>query len=325
MKNSPIPNATVYLSKTTMGVLANQNGAYSINVPQTGTYELIVSCVGYESYSKIIKADGGSITLTIKLQEHPVVIREITVLGKDVNRRQNFDLFLKCFIGKSPNAPFCTIQNPKDLIVFRESVGGNLIAYSVKPLIITNSSLGYRIICDLKNFCYYPDTEKFRFSGYYFFQDIYNQRGKNSRTKRNRLITYYGSRMHFLRALFADSVGNENFEMCTMEFDSCGEKIGLISLQVRNIRVATNEDSMTFDFPNPIHISYVNNHPELWPLPNIFRLYTYTSKILFSDSLQVCKNGYYPDGYNISWGGNMASDRIAELLPLDFEPIPIVE
>jgi hypothetical protein len=41
--------------------------------------------------------------------------------------------------------------------------------------------------------------------------------------------------------------------------------------------------------------------------------------------LQVCKNGYYPDGYNISWGGNMASDRIAELLPLDFEPIPIVE
>lgn len=321
--NAPIPYATVYLSKTSFGVLANDKGVYSLIIPQTGTFELIASCIGYKSHSQIIRAEGVIKSITIKLSERVVFLKEVTVKDKDRNRRQNYKQFINCFIGISPNSPYCTILNPKDLIVYRESVGSNLIAYSVKPLTITNSSLGYTIIYDLKNFCYNLENENLRYSGDYYFQDISNQKGKNSRTKRNRLIAYYGSRMHFLRALFTDSVRHENFEMCNIELDSCGTKILTNSLNENELRLTLNPESMTLDFSNPIFISYSDNHPELWPLPNIYRPGTYNSRIVFSDSLNVYKNGYYPDCFTISWSGDMTIGRVAELLPYDFVPKPI--
>lgn len=318
-QKAPIPFATVYLSKTTFGVSADDHGAYSITVPQVGTYELISSCIGFETHSQIIHAEGYNLKINIQLPEHIVLLQEISINEKDRNRDQNYDLFLKCFIGKSMNAPFCTIKNPKDLIVYRNSQDSNLIAYSVKPLIILNSSFGYNIIYDLKYFNYNLYTEHLRFSGDYYFQDISNQRGKNSRTKRNRLIAYYGSRMHFLRALFADSLRQENFEMCNIE-DSCDTKTLTYSIQTNELRLTSNQDSMTLYHFNPIYVDYTDKHPELYQLPYVYRPHENTSRIAFSDTLQVYKNGYYPDAYSLSWSGTMARDRIAELLPFDFVP-----
>lgn len=154
LQNRPIPYATVYLSKTTMGVLANQNGAYTLNVSQNGTFELIVSCVGYESHSQIINANGADKRIDIRLPERTVLIKEVIIKGKDVNREFNYNKFVGCFIGRTENAAFCKIKNPKDLIIYRSSNDSNLIAYSLKPLEIENSSLGYKIIYDLKHFNY---------------------------------------------------------------------------------------------------------------------------------------------------------------------------
>ena len=318
--DNPIPNATVYLSKTTFGVLADAAGTYSLKIPQNGTYELITSCVGYKTHSQIIKADGADKTINIKLQERKILIQEVTVKDKDRNRRKNYELFKICFIGVTQNAPFCTIENPKDLIVYRESSGINMIAYSTKPLIITNSALGYRIIYQLENFMYNLNTKHLRFSGDYYFQDISNQKAKNSRTDRNRLIAYYGSRMHFLRTLFSDSISQENFEMCDYRLDSCGTRWELTnSIQGSDLRKFSDIEHVTLYHHNPIVIFYSNCHSELYPLPNIFRPYTYSTRIIFSDSIQVFKNGYYSDFRNLSWGGAMAN-RIAEMLPYDFVP-----
>lgn len=318
--NAPIPYATVYLSKTTVAVLANNEGAFSMNIPQDGTYEMIISCIGFKSHSQIIIAEGKNQKINVKLAEHIIVLSEVLVHGKDRNRKTNLDLFKSHFIGRTTNAPFCTIKNPKDLVVYRTSNDSSLVAYSVKPITILNSALGYEIIYDLKSFSYNLHTRHLRFSGDYYFQDISNHKRKNSRVNRSRLIAYYGSRMHFLRALHARTVSQESFEMCNVESDSCGVKILTDAIQEEDIRFALTPESMTLDFPNHISISYFENHPELFPLPHVFRPGKYFSIIVFSDSIQVFKNGYYPENYNISWAGDMARDRIAELLPYDFIP-----
>jgi len=323
--NVPIPNTCVYLSKTTVGSLANQEGFYSLSIHQAGTYELIASCVGYKSHSQIITTESGNQKINFKLSKRTFLISEITVKGKDKNRRENYDQFKKCFIGITDNSPYCTIENSKDLVVYRKSDGVELIAYSVNPLIITNSALGYKIIYDLKNFSYNFNNKHLRFSGNYYFQDVSNQKRKNSRTNLNRLIAYYGSRMHFLRALFTDSLSQEKFEMCNIGLDSCGKKIVTNSIQENDLRLAVNADSITLYRINPIFISYTDNHPELFKHPNIYRPNTYTSRIAFTDTIHVYKNGYYPDCYSISWSGKMAQDRIAELLPYDFVPKPAVK
>jgi len=321
--NVPIPNSCVYLSKTTIGVLANRDGFYSLSIPQSGTYELFASCVGYKSHSQIITTESGNQQINFKLSKRTFLISEVTVKGKDKNRRQNYDQFKKCFIGRTGNSPYCTIENPKDLVVYRKSDGGNLIAYSVNPLIITNSALGYKIIYDLKSFSYNFKTEHLRFSGNYYFQDISNQKRRNSKTNRSRFVAYYGSRMHFLRALFTDSLSQEGFKIYDAKKDSTGEWwIQSDTIHEKDLRLSLTPDSMALYHPNLILIKYADNHPELYPLWGKFRPGTCLSMITFSDSLQVYKNGYYPDCYSVSWSGDMAKGRIAELLPYDFVPKP---
>ena len=318
--STPIPYATVYLSKTSFGVQANEKGEYLLKIPENGTYELVASCVGYKSNSQILKVEGINKEISIKLSEQIALVNEVSIYGKDRNRPLNYNLFLSCFIGNTTNSPFCTILNPKDLIVYQESEGDNLKAYSVRPLIIKNSSFGYKIIYDLIDFQYNLLTRQYKFSGSYYFQDITKPKKKNTRTMRNRLIAYYGSRMHFMRALFTNTVRQENFEMCNIESDSCGNDTLTYAIQESELRLAANPEMMTLDFPNGIIIKYFDNHPELFELPYILYPRNHFSKIVFSGQIQLFKNGYYSDGYNISWSGEMGNDRIAEMLPYDFVP-----
>jgi hypothetical protein len=318
--STPIPYATVYLSKTSFGVLANEKGEYLLKIPDNGTYELVASCVGYKSYSQTIKVEGIYKEINIRLYEHIALVNEVSIKGKDLNRKQNYNLFLKFFIGKTTNSPFCTIKNPEDLIVYHESEGNNLKAYSKQPLIIINSALGYKIIYDLINFQCNPITGQFRYSGNYYFKDITKPKKKNTRTMQRRLIAYYGSRMHFMRALFTNTLRQENFEMCNIEPDSCGNESLTYTIQETELRLATNPEMINLDFPNSIVIKYFDNHPEIFELPYIFRPRNHFSKIVFSDQVQLFKNGLSSDGYNISWTGEMSLDRIAEMLPFDFVP-----
>jgi len=187
--NTPIPFASVYLAKTTYGTIANENGNYNLTVPTEGTYELIVSSIGYLSNSQIIKLTGQDQQLNVRLAERPILIKEVTVKEKDKNRPQNYELFLKCFMGISQFSPFTTIENSKDLIVYRDSENKYLIAWSTKPLVITNSALGYKIIYDLKYFRYELSGKHLRFSGDYYFIDISNHKRANSRIVRRQKIT----------------------------------------------------------------------------------------------------------------------------------------
>lgn len=322
--NSPIPYATVFLSKTTVGVLANQFGVYTINIPQNGTYEMIASCVGYHSRSQIINANGSNKNINIQLRIKTIELKEVVVQGKDRNRQLNYELFLKNFIGRTINSPMCKIENPKELIIYRTSNDSNLIAYSKKPLIVENSGLGYKIIYDLKSFKYNLKNRHLRFSGDYYFQDIAIGKRQYHKIQRNRLIAYYGSRMHFLRALFSDSVSHENFLMINTKRDSATNYwVKADTITAHNFRHSQNADSIMLYHDRPIQIKYSDNHPELFPLPHVYRPGTYTSRIYFADTVSIYRNGYYPEYFGLSWGGNMSFDRIAELLPYDFVPKPL--
>ena len=52
---TPIPGANVYWEGTTIGVATNDKGFYSIPEPENYPATLVVSFVGYQKYSKLIK------------------------------------------------------------------------------------------------------------------------------------------------------------------------------------------------------------------------------------------------------------------------------
>lgn len=82
--------------KSVGGTLTNESGVFNISNIQNGTYELRVSFVGYEPYSKEIKVEGQEITLgNIPLRENAKELKEVQVVGQGSQMR--FDIDKKVF------------------------------------------------------------------------------------------------------------------------------------------------------------------------------------------------------------------------------------
>src|SRR5687768_3855047 len=54
--NKPIPRASIFLNNTSIGTRTDDEGKFQLSIPQ-GKYEIIISCVGYETFNSIIIAN----------------------------------------------------------------------------------------------------------------------------------------------------------------------------------------------------------------------------------------------------------------------------
>jgi hypothetical protein len=118
-------------------------------------------------------------------------------------------------IGISENAKQTVIVNPEVLQVAindEEQVGETVIATALKPLIIENKALGYRIHYSLTDCGYNPKLAWFE--GHAFFEEIQTEQlTEQMKYVEARRRSYYGSMRHFLRALSKNSVAEEGFAM----------------------------------------------------------------------------------------------------------------
>ncbi len=323
--NVPVPFASVYLSKTTIGNMTNKDGAYLLTIPQNGEYELIASCIGYKTYSKIIYAEGRNQTINIKLSLNLIQVDEVTVQTKDKNRIKNYTEFTALFLGQSVNAQNCRILNTEDLYLRKEAQTAIIKGRSLKPLRIENRSLGYDITYDLTDFTFDAKTGFLRFSGNPYFQQLQGNAKDNKKWFQKRLRTYYGSRMHFLRSLYQDSLTNHNFKVSNFDVELTKNKSGVLSqkiipVQENSLRVTREPDFMTLFSVRPLLINYYDNRPELSTELIGFEPRAYESTIQLSRKLKVFQNGHVTDPYSVTWGGTMADERIADMLPDDFQP-----
>ena len=319
--NNPVPFASVYLSKTTIGTLTDSKGAFSFIIPHEGAYEMITSCVGYKSNSHVIFANGKRQIINVKLRINLVLLNEITVRSKDKYRQRNYYRFIKLFIGETVNSQNCRILNPEDLHLYRDTQNNILKGFSTKPLRIENRALGYRIVYDLTDFNYNMNTGFLRFTGNPFFQPLTGTLRQNQKWDRNRLSAYYGSRMDLLRALFSDSLDPENFKLAEYRTDSATLQSSVVKLiGVNDLRISSDSKSIWTYYNKPLMISYTDDHPELNSGLLGFQKQVFLSSILFDDTLRIYQNGYYDNPYSVTWEGEMANERVADMLPYDFQP-----
>jgi hypothetical protein len=344
---NPIPFASVYLSNTTIGTYSDIKGSYSLEIPQEGAYELIVSSIGYKHYTQTIYAKGRKQNINVKLRGNIIILNEITVRAKEKDRRKNYAQFIKTFIGETLNSQSCKITNPEDLILHRDIKNNILTGYSRKPLKIENKALGYIILYDLLDYSYNFETGFVKYSGYNHFEPLKSSPGRYDILLHRRLAAYYGSQMHFLRALFSDSLSSESFKIYDCKYDSV-KKSFLLTKQLResNLKLTDNKDFITLSHNGPLLVRYEHNHPEVFPeelspdksfqySPYVLRIFSYSdpvsepelvspkeynSIITISDTLKLYRNGYFYKPYSLTWAGVMARERIAEKLPSDFLP-----
>jgi hypothetical protein len=238
-KNRPISNASVFLNTTTFGTVTNSQGSFELLIPN-GKYELIVSSIGYDTYNETINTDKAPDFVTIRLKVKTQVMEAVVVEPYEKDGWNKWGkFFLENFIGTSANARNCKIKNI-GAIHFRNSKKKNeLSAIADEPLIVENKALGYTLQYQLESFVYNFKSRYLIYTGYPFFQPMKGNAGRQKRWERRRSEAYFGSMMHFMRAVYRDKIAEENFEVRSLQ------KIPNIEKQRVKTAYSTNQHRVT--------------------------------------------------------------------------------
>ncbi len=77
----PLVGANVYFNGTTLGTVTNKNGEFLIRNVKSGTYEVIVSCIGYNRVKQQITLSGTATKFNCELEKSTSTLSEVVVTG----------------------------------------------------------------------------------------------------------------------------------------------------------------------------------------------------------------------------------------------------
>lgn len=227
---TPLPGANVFFANTTKGSSTNANGEFAFYNLPPGRLQLVVSFVGYETLILELKTPLER-KLKIILKPSARQLRGITIYDKKQKYSDWLDylkIFKENFIGQSNNAKLCELVNPK--ILSFDNDKDQLTATADTSLVIMNRALGYRLKFLLDTFSLTYLTHTIRYQGQFVFNPLTpadEAEGKYWAT--NRLRAYYGSEMHFMRALYKRELMEEGFFVSLNKegYDKKGRKMNV--------------------------------------------------------------------------------------------------
>jgi len=209
---TPVARASVFLSNSSVGTATSDDGTFALRGIRPGQYTLVVSILGYETYSKTILVGSDAIKLTIELAAKPLMLREV-VISSAADWKKNYAAFKKEFIGTDENAKNCVIINPHILNLTYNPTKQILHADADEFLIVENKSLGYRVKYLLNDFKIDKISNIISRQGQQVFEDLPGSASQKKKWRQKRDEAYYGSAMHFYRDLYAGKIAQDGFVM----------------------------------------------------------------------------------------------------------------
>jgi len=214
----PVANANVFLSNATIGDHTATNGAFTLAGIKPGKYQLVVSIVGYETYTQDVIVTHVNIDLqTITIYPKPIGLKGVTIkakAGADADRPRYLAWFTNEFLGSSDLSKECKLLNPELLDFNYDNANNILTATSIDFLVVQNDALGYRVKYLLKDFTLEFGEEQartFSYSGSVLFEAMKGSPAQQKEWQRRRQEVFEGSQMHFLRSAIAGSLEQDGF------------------------------------------------------------------------------------------------------------------
>jgi hypothetical protein len=149
----PVVSANVFLSNTSIGTTTNENGEFILQHFPAGRYDMVVSFIGYESYTISVQSNKLPDNLDIVIKPKINELQEVILEPYEKNGWEKWGtFFLENFIGTSQLARDCKLLN-KDVLKFRMNRKTNTLRVSADDrLQIENRALGYNLKYDLVSF-----------------------------------------------------------------------------------------------------------------------------------------------------------------------------
>ncbi len=315
----PLVFVNVFLANTTIGSTTDDGGRYSIDGIPFGSYELVVSMMGYEVETlQLVFAEPDMGERNFELKARVIELPEVEVEAEEVIAwREHLATFKKEFLGLSESAEKCQLLNPEVLDFSYDEVSRTLRASAAAPLEIVNRALGYKIHGILLSFslsrgkCQYVLKPK--------FEELTPEDEKERKKwEMQRLRSYNGSFRHFITALSEGTLNEEGFfiwsspSLMSTLLTSLNEPELQRSLFLPGIY--PSEITLSFDFY--LRIEYVMESDR-------FRQRrTQISYLKLNQSaVTVSKAGYSRGANPVTKYNRWAYDRMAEELPMDYIPV----
>jgi len=306
---TPLANANVFLANTSFGMGTRTDGSFRVTGVPPGVYTLVVSLVGYQVRTiQLHVARADSLQLTFYLEPRSLQIEEIqTVAVAPVEWRKLLKLFVREFIGQTPNADDTHLLNPEVINLRRDSISRLLIASSDSIIRVENNALGYRLFIVLAKFEWNTDEGGGQYLVYPRFEPLEGvERGIKEEWDKNRRRSYNGSLAHFLMSLVGGTLEQEGFTV----------HIGNLTALMNGLYhpLTANEFSLSplggsalrrFSFEGWLRVEYRGGRRR-------------TSYITLNKGVAFLDHrGYLAPPFCFETLGDWEEDRVAEMLPLD--------
>jgi hypothetical protein len=320
----PLFGASVFAQNTTSGTTTNREGEFSLSL-KSGGYELIVSYTGYQSREiRISNNDNNPLQIAMTKEEkamEEVIIRSSNEVLDGWDKYGKF--FLENFIGSTPNALQCSLQNPEAVHFYYYKKSEKLKVLATEPIIISNQALGYTLRYQLDSFMYYYKTQVSSYRGYCFFSEMDSSFAQQRIWSANRKKAYDGSKLQFMRSYYDSTLGEDGYEITML--DSVNEKkFNKISnpYDTAYYGVYDSTHEVEVYYPRKISVSYKKKpEPEYlkkFKLP--VNVGSQISYIDLFDAIVIKENGYFYDQKDWVNQGYWSWKNLADLLPYDYIP-----
>jgi hypothetical protein len=295
----PLTNVNVFFNGTTIGTKTDRNGNFVLYIPGNQKLPLAFSAIGYNSF--LLTEYPSDKRLKILLVPKIYELDEVVIISKRTRRERiarndYLNMFKRQFVGETINAFTCKILNESDLIFHYNEKELLLTAYSPRPLIINNYALGYQITFYLDSFEYsqFPYSMTY-IGGYIFREDSTLGEKARIRAENRRRLAYLGSRMHLMRSLWENELDSAGFLIRNSHYKEVNYDSLVVQIDSSD-KYLVNKGSF--------FIAYMSKNS--------------SSEIdIANDTVYFNKFGYF-DPLGIKWTGEMARQRIADLLPFDY-------
>jgi len=321
----PLAGASAYCQNTTYGTISNNEGLFFMRLPNGG-YDLVITYTGYNK--KILRLSNNNSyadTLIIILNKEDRTMAEVAVVATNevADGWAKYGQFFKdYFIGTTPNAEDCTLENPEALHFFYSKKRNRLKVTADTDLVVKNYALGYIVRYQLDSFSYDYSTEISQFTGSPFFIEIDSTEEAITKWRISRARAYLGSRLHFMRAMYDSIVTEEGFIVEKLEGDSQSVNSTFITdIYNENDYMADSSDVIV-NWTGQYRISYKSVFPdkkflEEFNLPDDTKFQITVVEI--PNGFIIEENGYFYEQYEVINTGYWAWKKIAELLPYDYQ------
>ena len=327
----PLVGASVFAQNTTMGTSTDTVGNFKLWLPQGG-YDIIVTYTGFTSASKRINStDPEDHHLAFQLKVKEKEMADVAVISTNEVKEgwQTYgDFFTSEFIGKTENSSGCYLKNKEILRFFYSKRRNRLKVIADEPLIIENRALGYNIRYNLDSFVHDYSTKITVYTGAPLFEEIPSVDPQQLQAwKEARMKAYNGSILQFMRSIYNKQLKENGYELQFIVNINEAQKAITLKDFYGALKYKMDDSTQVVEIkPNQqnLGVLYKNEKPSSAFLqthenePSAFEF----SMLTFApdENLLIEKNGYYFEQNDITINAYWTWEKMADLLPYDFQP-----